>query len=300
MLGDETKAIDFNHGNTKEGTCKPFVRTCPSTLKKLKSDCSVNTAGTVYKREVSTMRDPPELVPIKTPRNLKQLRNMRYKCLQQSRISQDTLYNLHEVAYDVSGYMWKIITYPDLTCVFGMQEVLEELDKVLLLDCDNQILSYDTTFQLGDFYVSPFIFRHTLFAENPCIPVMFLLHERKLTTTHQELFTELRTRVPSLQKCKYPVVTDREQAIENAISVAFPNIPLMHCWNHIFRDIRFWLRAHHAPSSDVSVYVNDASRLFHQPTPEGYSDLLQDLRHTWDARYEKYFMTSIHPQVSNS
>lgn len=143
----------------------------------------------------------PELVPVKTPRNLKQLRNMRYKCLHKSRISQDTLYNLHEVAYDVSGYMWKITTYPDLTCVFGMQELLEELDKVLLLKCDNQILSYDTTFQLGDFYVSPFIFRHTLFVENPCIPVMFLLHERKLTTTHKEFFTELRTRVPSLSKC---------------------------------------------------------------------------------------------------
>ena len=177
---------------------------------------------------------------------MKQLRNMRYKSLHQSRISQDTLYNLHELAYDITGYVWKIITYPDLICVFGMQELLDELDRVLLLESDSQLLNYDTTFQLGDFYLSPFIFRHTLFAEKPCVPAMFLLHERKLTTTHLELFKELHCRVSSLQKSKCPLVTDREQAISNAISSTFPNLSPLHCCNHIFRDIRFWLRAHQA------------------------------------------------------
>ena len=123
---------------------------------------------------------------MKTPRNMKQLHNIRYKHLPQSHISQDTLFNLHELAYDISGYVWRITTYPDLVCVFGMQEVLEGLDRVLLLKSESQLLSYDTTVQHGDFYLSPFIFRHTLFAENPNIPAMFLLHERKLATTHSE------------------------------------------------------------------------------------------------------------------
>lgn len=159
---------------------------------------------------------------------------MKYEVQNQSRISQDTLYNLHELAYDMTGFVWKITTFPDLICVFGMQELLEELDTVLLLESESQLLSYDTTFQLGDFYVSPFIFRHTLFSEKPCIPAMFLLHERKLTTSHVELFNELRCRVLSLSKCKCPVVTDTEQAISNAISSTLPNLTLLHCWNHNF------------------------------------------------------------------
>ena len=206
----------------------------------------------------------PEIVPVKTTRNMKKLRNVRYKCLHQSRISQDTLYNLHEVAYDVSGFVWKITTYPNFICIFGIQELLDELDKVLLLESDNQLLSYDTTFQLGDFYVSPLIFRHTVFDKSPFVPAMFLLHERKLTSTHLELFNDLRSRVPSLQKSKCPLVTDREQAIVSALSSTLPNLPLLHCWNHIFRDMRFWLRAQHASSSDISVYLDDAFRLFHQ------------------------------------
>ena len=73
--------------------------------------------------------------------------------------------------------------------------------------------NYDTTFQLGDFYVSPLIFRHTIFEEKPCIPAMFLIHERKYTETHQEMFRECVARIPALKKATCPIVTDKEQAI---------------------------------------------------------------------------------------
>ena len=106
----------------------------------------------------------PETASVYTPRNLKQLRNLRFQHLQQTRISQDTLYNLHEIAYDIP----KITTYPDLLCICGLKEMLSEFDRVLLLEFNFQLVSYDTTFQLGDFYISPLVFRHTLFKENPC------------------------------------------------------------------------------------------------------------------------------------
>ena len=126
---------------------------------------------------------------------------------------------------------------------------------------------------------------------------MFLLHEQKLTTTHHEFFNELCNQIPSLHSSKCPIVTDREQSILNAISSSLPNVPLVHCWNHIFRDIRFWLRAQRVPSNDISVYLDDAFRLFHQATPVEYDNLLADQRTTWDAGFEKYYITSIHPQV---
>ena len=43
----------------------------------------------------------------------------------------------------------------------------------------DQLLSYDATFSMGDFYVSILIFRHTFFVKNPCVPALFLIHERK-------------------------------------------------------------------------------------------------------------------------
>ena len=47
---------------------------------------------------------------------MKQLQN-HHKQLQLSRISHDDMYNLHEIAYNIPGYIHKIITFPDLVCV---------------------------------------------------------------------------------------------------------------------------------------------------------------------------------------
>jgi len=138
-------------------------------------------ANVIYKKKVASICCSPSLVPVEAPRNVKQLQNLQFKHFHQSRISQDALFNLHEIAYDIPGFVWKINTYPDLVCVCGLQEVVQDVDRVLMLDSSSQLLSYDTTFQLGDFYVSPLIVRHTLFREKPCIPAMFLIHERKLT-----------------------------------------------------------------------------------------------------------------------
>ena len=66
-VGDETKADDFSHGNSKGINNKTFIRTCPSTLHNLKDSCAMNTASQVYKKEVSSMNCLPEVVPVKTP-----------------------------------------------------------------------------------------------------------------------------------------------------------------------------------------------------------------------------------------
>ena len=70
------------------------------------------TAAALYKKEVASMQGEPELVPVTTPRNMKELRNLHHKQLQLSRISHDDMYNLHEIAYDFPGYIHKIITFP--------------------------------------------------------------------------------------------------------------------------------------------------------------------------------------------
>ena len=177
--------------------------------------------------------------------------------------------------------------------------MLDEADRVLKLDgC--QLLSYDTTFLLGDFYVSPLVFRHTIFRENPCIPVMFLLHERKFKETHQEMFRECLKYIPSLKKTRCPLVTDKEQAIVDAVNSVLPEISLVHCWNHLFRDIRLWLTKHGAPSSDKAVYTDDVSKLFHAESEEQYKQLLDQFRQDWDSSFEQYYLKHIHPDVGKS
>ena len=85
---------------------------------------------------------------------------------------------------------------------------------------NSQLLSYDTTFQLGDFYVSPFLFRYTPFKTSPVIPAAFLIHERKFQACHEELMLHLLKAVPALSQstCSVPLVTDDEVGVHKVSS----------------------------------------------------------------------------------
>ena len=105
------------------------------------------------------------------------------------------------MAADMPNYIHTIRTHPDLVCVCGQRQLLDELDRVLLLKSPSaQLLSYDTTFELGDFYVSVLCFRHTLFKESPVIPAAFLVHERKFEEHHKEFIYVCTKFVRSLNK----------------------------------------------------------------------------------------------------
>jgi len=95
-------------------------------------------ANVVYKKEVASMQGEPELVPVTTPCNMKQLRNPHHKQLQLSCISHDDMYNLHEIAYDIPGY---IITFPDLVCVIPLihERKFANTQKELFKQCVQDI-----------------------------------------------------------------------------------------------------------------------------------------------------------------
>ena len=114
-------AVDFCHRNVKNNDCHSFIRTVPSSMKYFRELYKSNKANVVYKRSVASMNCNPEDAAVQIPRNMKQLRNLRYKHLNQTRISQDMLYNIHELAYDSPGFVWKITTFPDLVLICGLQ-----------------------------------------------------------------------------------------------------------------------------------------------------------------------------------
>ena len=120
-LGDESASVDFCHRSATKHLDQAFKRTCPSQLKMFEQLCTSDKANIVYKREVASLNCNPEHVAVQAPRNMKQLRNLRFQQMNQLRISRDALYNLHEIAYDVPGFTRKITTFPDLVCVCGLQ-----------------------------------------------------------------------------------------------------------------------------------------------------------------------------------
>ena len=109
-------------------------------------------------------------------RDSRQLINVQQKQRPKFRLTYDAIYNLHEIAYDMGDFVKVIKTFPDLTIVCGLKEIIREFASIIQVKYQApQLLSYDTTFQLGDFYLSPLLFRYTKFASSPTIPCLFLI-----------------------------------------------------------------------------------------------------------------------------
>ena len=100
---------------------------------------------------------------------------------QRFRISHDGLYNIHEIAYDLSGFVSKIVTYPDLIIVCGIPKMLNEIENLFHTDLSSpQLLSYDTTFQLGDIYVSVLLMRQCfLKVPQSCLLAFFCMNANR-------------------------------------------------------------------------------------------------------------------------
>jgi MULE transposase domain len=153
------------------------------------------------------------------------------------RLSRDALYNLHELALDID-FVHDIHTFPDLSVILYDPSILAIFKSLLSTsqtpDLPLQQLSYDTTFNLGDFYVSILLFRETEFTDNPVVPLAYLIHERKLFQTHSIFFSHMQSVIPEIGNASNVImITDQEIAIRKAIVQAFPDLRIFLCWNHI-------------------------------------------------------------------
>lgn len=91
-------------------------------------------------------------------------------------------------------------------------------------------LSYDTTFEMVDFYVSGLSYRHTKFEETPVIPLMFMIHMERIEYVNSFFFSRVAELVPEIGESKLIIiVTDDEKAITNAVFKTWPKIPLFRC-----------------------------------------------------------------------
>ena len=123
--------------------------------------------------------------------------------------------------------------------IIGLTDIINLFNDLLTLQSEDfqLILAYDTTFQHGDFYVSPLLFRHIYFYGSPIIPLSILINDRKFQVSHEKLFTKISEKIPNLKKKKVPIITEREKGINNATKLIPSLCPIL-CWNHICQDIK--------------------------------------------------------------
>ena len=288
-MGDETVSVDLPHGNAIHKT-QNHRKTLKSTLADLRENCKEQEPRPVYQKSVNTLGISASEQGVKNAKNKKQLENLRYKENQKKKITHDSAYNTLQLAYNLEDFVVGFAIYPELRLVLACKDLVDELDRLLgLKNCDPILLSYDTTFDLGDFYVSPLVVKHPFFKGNTCFPVAFLIHDRKNQKSHDTFWREIVNLVPNLLKGHPIIVTDREISFSNAIKAYIPNAKLFHCWNHIKTDIKVWIKKHGGKSDDLVVYTRDIDKILRAETETEFDSLVGELSQKWSLAFIDYF-----------
>ena len=110
------------------------------------------------------------------------------------------------------------LTRDNVCTVVGLPSMIGDF-KQLHVTLSPPTLYYDTTFCMGDFYVSCLLYRNVVFDGSPVMPLLMLIHERRTTESHELLFKWFRKLTSILSAV---VVADREQAITNAVHNILP------------------------------------------------------------------------------
>ena len=152
----------------------------------------------------------------------------------------------------------------------------------------NQMLSYDTTFCLGEFYVPPLLFRHTMFEENPVMPVLFMFHERKYQAYHEYLFKIMNKFMTKTEQGRASVLTDSEAGIVGAIETQ-TNFTHLFCWRHLFKDIHDWIDKHLGTRQDRKVLDDEVTWLFQRDSREEFHEQLAHLQLDWSPLFVQHF-----------
>jgi hypothetical protein len=321
-LGDHTLSITRPHGNSARQT-KIYIPTKPSVLHQLEQRVARQESHIVYKEAVSKVASipitvdnnnntpksyleniaeeyldstAPNINPVTDlPRNVKQVQNIRYRVTNDKRLSRDAIFNAHEIAYDDPSFTWKLQTVPDLVVIIGMTEMLQELQTVVQrgLHAD-QLLGYDTTFTLGDYYVSVLLFKHTLFEEKPVMAALYLIHERKFAAHHKMLFEVLDREVKHLKNV--PIVTDSEAAITSAIE-SCTNLLHLGCHRHLRNDIKRWVDENGGGTEQKRAYVSDVQDLIMAPKYSEYTKLYNEFIEGWSDEFCQYFDVTLRERL---
>ena len=208
------------------------------------------------------------------------------------------MYNLIELSHDID-FVQHIVVHPDLVFIMYSPAIVDICRSTFASQLPVQQLSYDTTFTLGDFYLSILLFRETEFVSSPIVPLAIMLHERKTQATHDLFFKHLSSAFPAVAAASNCIiVTDNERAITQSIANHVPAIPHFLCRNHVLQDAKRWLRDHGVSSTDeVNYYLDCMRSLFSSVDASTYKDSLLQYFLGWSQPFSVWFTDCVNPVI---
>ena len=175
--------------------------------------------------------------------------------------------------YHLKNFIQLTNTIPEFFCVLAYPEAIR-LANMLLKSSEidpslEQVITYDTTFDMGEFNLSTLVMKNTNLEDNPLFPVAMFLHNRKDTSTHWAFFDWVFKQLDC--PTTVPFVTDREHSIVNSIlghSVGLHQ--LFYCTNHLLKNVRTWCSKKRFPRAEIDLNVIQVRNLIGKKSVESF------------------------------
>ena len=155
------------------------------------------------------------------PRDTNQLKNLSSKESRGKRISScDITAAMAMQRSHFSFFIRSIRSEPDLQIFCGLDEAFDLANRVFKRSEKsvhfNQLLSYDTTFNIGEHYISILLAQNFEVQGDKMFPVAYFIHERKRCEDHRAFFDFVFKKLQINDHI--PIVTDRERAITTILT----------------------------------------------------------------------------------
>ena len=192
---------------------------------------------------------------------MKQVHNVQYNQRIEKEIGPDTILNILEIESNIDQFIHEFKLVPELQLIFGTKEALEYCQNLLDYSRKHpdaeQCLSYDTSFNLGDFFLSVLTIRNLFMKEKCTFPMLFHITETKREKRHNEFFFWLNNNLNLKNIEKLPICSDRKKGIYK--SILYNDLNLCLCTLHLVRDVKYWtdkkLKCNSINKEDASDFI---------------------------------------------
>lgn len=292
---------DTPHGNCKVTDPKniiPFTTTAKSQLAIQKSDIQRRPKEANRKHLANAADEPPTLQPVMAPKNYKQVANTIARERKRNLLSNDDIYGLYLLNEEIPDFVHLMQLIPNFAVVLFRENMINLFLSVHHLP--EVVLHYDTTFNIGDFYLSILVYKHPIFEHGRTIPLAYLMHHKKVYDVHRLFFETLKQHL-TVKTFDLKIVTDREAAIVKAIKTVLPECRLFFCWNHIIRDIEYWLKSKkNSDIGNIMVYKNNVWDLLDSNSKSAFQNKYDEMVLMWSEKFKQYFDKNLLEDIMSS
>ena len=285
------------HGNSKGD--RAFFRTATSTKKRIEQLASSSTPKAVVSELTRERGGEIEARGIALlPRDCRQVSYARQK---QSTSTCDPLYSimleckLAQGTASVFVQDVKAAPYPMSVSCFEWQ--IQDMVRFLTCNHHFSVLTVDTTYKLGEFYVTPMTYHHLMVEDikTKRHPVMLgpLLVHQKVDFPAFNYFASTLIGLRKELKHVLAFGTDGDKAIVEALSHNFPFAVQLRCFLHFKKNVEQKLKEFGVPTQIMQEFLLDTfgkrvANTYHEGLVDSnsvqeFDECIENLKPLWDA-----------------